>query len=431
MITTNFDQIKEIIQIPSSLRTKSQLKSLSIYMSNLSFFKIHIAPTGEDIVRKSCEYLQYEFFTCNSFICKIGDPGDKFYVIIQGEVKVLIKPSDSSDLVEAATLGQGSSFGEYALLYNQPRIASILCTMDTHLAVLSKKSYLQILGTIENKRIEEIILFLKNFPVFKNWSKSALARISYFFSEIQLSRKTTVFREGEKIKKVYFLKEGELELLKLMREDIKSNSNKKVHKKNAQVSLLSVGEIVGGEVFKNENYLYTCKVHSLYASMLVISKENFIGRIRNEESQNILKLSHECKEKERFLRMNSLKELKKMYRPLSVEKGRVEQASVKHVCKSIKVVVEKSRVKKRGIDCGISKTISRLELTLKKSGLKSERSSLIHSPLNLRSSLGIFLKKYEHPINIEKKKIFTKLQTLSNNTSIPSIKSSPTLKIAF
>jgi CRP-like cAMP-binding protein len=231
MISTNFDEIKEIIQIPSSLRNKPQLKLVSKYMSNLSFFKIHIAPTGEDIVRKSCEYLQYEFFTRDSYICKIGDPGDKFYVIIQGQVKVLIKPSEEADLVEAATLGQGSSFGEYALLYNHPRIASILCTLDTHLAVLSKQSFLQILGSIENKRIEEIIFFLKNFPVFKNWSKSALVKISYFFTELQLSRKTTVFREGEIIQKVYFVKAGELELLKSMREDLKNKPSKKIQKK--------------------------------------------------------------------------------------------------------------------------------------------------------------------------------------------------------
>lgn len=299
MKTTNFDEIKEIIQIPSSLRTKSQLKLLSRYISNLSFFKIHIVPIGDDIVRKSCEYLHYEFYPINSYICKIGDPGDKFFIIIQGQVKVFIKPSEDSNLTEASTLGQGSSFGEYALLYNHPRIASILCTTDTHLAVLSKQSYLQILGSIENKRIENIIFFLKNVPLFKNWSKSALVRISYFFTELTQNRKTTVFREGETINKVFILKEGELELLKSLNEEARNKANQKTYKKNVQVSLLSKGEILGGEVLSQDKYQYSCKVNSLHASMLVISKEDFISRIRTEESQNFVKLSNEFKEQER------------------------------------------------------------------------------------------------------------------------------------
>jgi hypothetical protein len=160
-----------------------------------------------------------------------------------------------------------------------------------------------------------------------------------------------------------------------------------------------------------------------------MSKEDFIGRIRSEESQNIVKLSHECKEKERFLRINSLKELKKMYRPLNIDRDEPVKTIFKQVCKSPKVILDKNRIKKSGVDCGISKTISRLELAMKKSGLNCERSNKLHSPLSLRSSLGFIMKKHEHPIRIEKKKIFTKLQPISNNNSNPSTKSSPLFKI--
>lgn len=42
-------------------------------------------------------------------------------------------------------LSKGSSFGELALLYEAPRMATIIAHADSHFAVLQKKEFLRVL----------------------------------------------------------------------------------------------------------------------------------------------------------------------------------------------------------------------------------------------------------------------------------------------
>ncbi len=62
-----------------------------------------------------------------------GDPADCLYVVAQGEVAVLGERD-----VEIARLGEGSFFGEIALLTNQPRNATIRATVETDLLALDR-----------------------------------------------------------------------------------------------------------------------------------------------------------------------------------------------------------------------------------------------------------------------------------------------------
>ena len=58
----------------------------------------------------------------------------------------LSKNELSKRYIELATLSNGKSFGDLALIGSKPRMASIRCLEDTHFAVLSKQDYNLILG---------------------------------------------------------------------------------------------------------------------------------------------------------------------------------------------------------------------------------------------------------------------------------------------
>ena len=79
-----------------------------------------------------------------TIIFKQGDPGDKFYIIRSGKVRVFRK--DPSGLkTELSELGVGESFGEMALLTGEARSANVEAVEETHLMVLSKEQFERIL----------------------------------------------------------------------------------------------------------------------------------------------------------------------------------------------------------------------------------------------------------------------------------------------
>ena len=79
--------------------------------------------------------------------------------VSSGEEKIM-KP--------VAQLTPGMSFGELALIKDQPRAASILCNTDCHFAVLSKEDYMNIIGKVEAKKLDKFIDFLQEIPMFRS-----------------------------------------------------------------------------------------------------------------------------------------------------------------------------------------------------------------------------------------------------------------------
>jgi rhodanese-related sulfurtransferase len=79
-----------------------------------------------------------------TIIFRQEDPGDSFYIIRSGKVRVYRRDSDGLE-TELSVLGAGASFGEMALLTGQARSANVEAIEETHLMVLSKEQFERIL----------------------------------------------------------------------------------------------------------------------------------------------------------------------------------------------------------------------------------------------------------------------------------------------
>ena len=84
-------------------------------------------------------------FGPGEIIFRKDDPGDSLYVILSGQVKVVLIGEDGREVI-LSVLGQGEFFGEMALIDDEPRSAHVIAMEDSGLIVLRREDF-QILMT--------------------------------------------------------------------------------------------------------------------------------------------------------------------------------------------------------------------------------------------------------------------------------------------
>jgi CRP/FNR family cyclic AMP-dependent transcriptional regulator len=79
-------------------------------------------------------------FAAGEMILHEGEPGDQFFVIARGEVKVFVDSPDGREVV-LTHLQAGDFFGEMALLENETRSASVTALAASELVVLARDDF--------------------------------------------------------------------------------------------------------------------------------------------------------------------------------------------------------------------------------------------------------------------------------------------------
>ncbi|ESO00176.1 hypothetical protein HELRODRAFT_185774 [Helobdella robusta] len=103
-------------------------------------------------------------FQENEIIIKQGDAGDDFYIIVEGEAKVLQKKEGSDEQVEVGKLGPSDYFGEIALLLSQPRAATVMATSNLKCVKLDRPRFERVLGPCSD-------ILKRNIETYKNYSQ--------------------------------------------------------------------------------------------------------------------------------------------------------------------------------------------------------------------------------------------------------------------
>ena len=86
-------------------------------------------------------YMALVQFEKGATVCSEGDPGDGFYLIYEGAVEVTKNGWDAP----VATLKPGEFFGEMALLFGQPRTATVRTTRSSRLFALHAQDFARML----------------------------------------------------------------------------------------------------------------------------------------------------------------------------------------------------------------------------------------------------------------------------------------------
>ncbi|MBI2887725.1 MAG: cyclic nucleotide-binding domain-containing protein [Chloroflexi bacterium] len=85
----------------------------------------------EDQLMELSEHIEVKQYAANEVIVEEGDPGDGMFVVSTGTAAVSTQSHDGISRVVLAMLGPGQSFGEMALLDQQPRSATVVALGPT------------------------------------------------------------------------------------------------------------------------------------------------------------------------------------------------------------------------------------------------------------------------------------------------------------
>jgi voltage-gated potassium channel len=133
-----YDESAILAELPSTLRTEVSLALNQDFIQKVPFFK----GASQELMRDIALALRPIIFTPGDYVFRAGEVGHQMYFIGHGTVEVL--SADGRSIY--ATLTDGDFFGEIALLFSQPRTASIRALGYCDLYALSKETFDRVLS---------------------------------------------------------------------------------------------------------------------------------------------------------------------------------------------------------------------------------------------------------------------------------------------
>ncbi len=153
-------------------------------------------------------------------IFKQGDLADKFYIIIRGQVEIIIEHISGREVI-GARLGSGQFFGEIGLLENKNRTATVRVSAEEEAVLmgLDKNTFSQLM--IDSKLTYEMIASLMRqrlvadqmLAALENLDSDNLTNLGFQLERLVFKPGETIFSKGDPSDTFYFIEKGEVEVV--------------------------------------------------------------------------------------------------------------------------------------------------------------------------------------------------------------------------
>lgn len=213
--------------------------------------------------------------------------GESFYIVQKGKFKMtstgknqsrakstvtaLAVDADGDGILDAITLEMGSSFGELALLYLEPRSATVQATEESEVWVIDRQDFKDILMKVPEEKIKEYVKHLQEVASLNCLVDEERTLLAQELVDVGFAQDEQIIEQGANGNTFYILYEGEVAIVK----------------DEAVVSMLSASVELGriqyfGEaaLLDNEIRTATVKVVSDEAHTLAIDRETFESLLR-------------------------------------------------------------------------------------------------------------------------------------------------------
>lgn len=107
---------------------------------------------SEAEIRLLAKNLTVQTFSQGETVFRQGDPGEYFFFVLQGQVTVSVTDATTGKFKDVATLGEGSYFGETALMSDRPRTATVTALGPLRVLALDRDIFNRVLTDTREQR---------------------------------------------------------------------------------------------------------------------------------------------------------------------------------------------------------------------------------------------------------------------------------------
>jgi CRP-like cAMP-binding protein len=169
--------------------------------------------------------LEARIYGPGEVVIREGEPGDSLMLVSAGNLRVV--KQDDGEQVELAILGPGSFFGEFGLLTDQRRHASVICVNDTELLELRRdvladliREHPGVQTTLRSFYEERVLkMAMATSPLFQAVSPEERADLISRFATRRFMEGEVIVREGTQSEGFFVVLIGECEVLCLDDKD--------------------------------------------------------------------------------------------------------------------------------------------------------------------------------------------------------------------
>lgn len=276
--TISLEHLIELLSKNKMTRSKVENKMIAAYLSTHFTYFQKMKESGESAkMEKLISVLNFEEFRPGEPIIRFGEEGDKFYILLDGQVGIYkpeyvqkimklkeylaimsdikyieidllkfnrVNEKNSALRLDLDTLfkmdpnlysmrqrytffieedqklgefGGGFAFGEIALIKRAKRNATIKALKPSVLVSIEKSDYNRIIRELEEKRLEkELLDFKKEFPLFYCWTLNQMIRLFNCFSKQTLTQGDYLYKQNEDPDYIYLVLSGSFEAYTLI-----------------------------------------------------------------------------------------------------------------------------------------------------------------------------------------------------------------------
>ncbi|KAI8899193.1 cyclic nucleotide-binding-like protein [Globomyces pollinis-pini] len=200
----------DLLQLPKDLRTKEHRRYIDDFLRSLPAFQT----TPEYIFPHLAKELNVVSYPKDHILFYQGDPGDKWYVILEGTISISInKPGwpgpPPIPQIPVAAMREGDKFGDLALLNDLLRSTSVTISSDhCTFITLDKPQFIRLMGPATKHETSEKMTFLRKVSLFASMDRKSLKQVADKTVVRQAKEDTILIKEGQTLATAFVIRKG-------------------------------------------------------------------------------------------------------------------------------------------------------------------------------------------------------------------------------